>query len=206
MRFPRLSAAATALVLVAGACGDSTGPQVELSDAEVEILFEAIADVLAEVGAPGVGFHQAGLTGQDPRLPGLFLSSASMPPVSFNATVGCAGGGNVTVSGSGNDNVTGETGSFDFDIDEVFNECVTEGGITVDGNLNLTGEGESTETSGSVSLDVEGNLTVTTPDASGSCRLDYGFSASFTGTSFNFEIHGTICGRNIEDIISQQDL
>ena len=201
MRLMRVVPLAVALTLVAGACGDSTGPQVEMTDAEIELLFEAISEVLAEADVP-LFLHETSLSRIQPQMSSLFLSSASQPPVSFSASASCDEGGTFSVSGSGNSDET----SFDFDIQEIFNDC-DAGDFTIDGDINIDGNGTSTESSADIEMNVDGNLTVETEDGrTGACRLDYGFTLTSSGTSFTFEIHGTICGRDVEDIISQQDI
>ena len=161
MRFPRFASVAVALALMTGACGDSTGPQIELSQAEAEELFDVLDEILGGLDF-GVGFSQA-----SPRLPGLMLSSAGMPPV--NESSSCTGGGNVSINGNVSD---GSSENFDFDLTLGFNSCKDEG-YTVNGDLDYAGNGTLSQTSFSFSFSINGTLTVTLPDArTGSCTFD----------------------------------
>lgn len=180
MRIRRLAPLVIAVALVSSACGDSTGPQVELSDAEIGQLFAAINGIFTDV----VGnFSVAN--------PALNFSLMGVSDV-IDLTVTCDGGGTAAVTGE--ENSTGT--SFDFDADIDFTDCVSEG-FTLGGGLNFSGAGTATETSVTLEMTIDGDLLVETGDGrAGTCTMDLSYDLELTGTTLNLTTSGKVCGKS----------
>ena len=199
MRWNHFVRNAMVLTLAVGlvACGDDsddpTDPGDELTQAEAEIMMEA----LFEAG----GFFVTG-TGGGPA--GVV--------VTVDETVGCPGGGNVNVSGSLD--IDEQTGNFDYTITQTHNNCTStapsDGSTwTFDGNPNVTIDLDATvsETAFDMNGSQTGAISWSGKGKNGSCSIDitYDFSGSQDGSSFSGSIQGSVCGISISDNISISD-
>lgn len=179
MRLRRSGHVVIALALAGSACGDSTGPQIELTQQETAELFTAIYEVFGDFAE----FSRAN--------PGVSLSLMGIAD-DINETVGCPQGGSALVTGTENSTLT----TFDLDADLDFSDCGSRGFI-IGGGLNFSGSGTSTETSFAVDLTISGDLAVETDDGrSGACTTELDFSLEASATASSFSASGSICGAN----------
>jgi len=181
----RRAAVSLAAVAVA-ACGDSTGPRANLSDAQVADMLQAMSSVSNFGGVPG----------------------APLAMVSVSETVSCPNGGSATSSGSVNSNEA--AGTAIVQITQSFTGCKatgSEGRVwTFDGNpnvaTNLNTSYNATTGAFSITGTQIGGIKFASDLGSGSC--DVSLQLSFTGnqTSFNASLSGMACGHQIQQSIS----
>lgn len=188
--------ASVALAAASLACGDSTAPNVTLTDAQVGDMLDAITAVsFASTGAGGGLFvHGAGETAN--------------VTVTLSETVSCPNGGSASVNGT----VTGDpaTGAFSAEVTQGFTACAApskQGRVwTFDGDPNIVTELSGTEnaTTGAFSLTATqvGGVKFASNLGAGSCALDLALTASGNATSGTVTLSGTACGRTIQRTVT----
>jgi hypothetical protein len=165
-------------------------------------IFGAMADATASAGyfEPGVGKAEATAIRNatpsaslivpsigEPRFVSP-LTSITLGPYAFS----CPAGGTIIVNGS----VTGNSTSSSFNVTETINSCA-DGGITFNGNPNVTVSGNS-GLSGNVFSDtvtMTGGFTY----GSNSCTINVTVTATVNETTYaeNGTVSGTVCGLNV---------
>lgn len=192
----RLGALALLLSFGLLACGDDSPTQSgdELSQAEVEVMMEALAM------AGGAGFFTGG------GFPAAHGTAAQ--EVSYNETVDCSGGGSVGISGT--ISVSGQGESISLNWTMTHNSCTetapSDGSSwTFNGDpsvtLALTGSGG--ENNFSYQGSQQGGIAWSSGGRSGSCGIDvqYNMSGSAQG-SVSVSVSGTVCGRDVSGTFS----
>lgn len=170
---------AWALVPVMGVFGCGGGGdtfEAEDQQATTQAVMAAVNTAVAQALAGGQSLREA------------------QESIQLDATVDCASGGTVGVSGTG-------SSAADFDVEVTFDAC-DDGNVTLDGSLSyqwsvggvdLTG-GSVDASSVSVDIAIEGTVTVS-GSVTGSCEFDYRVSASQSGAS----IEGSVCGVDAQE-------
>lgn len=190
-RFLSLAAVA-ALSLGATACGgdkddEATGPTGNLSKAEVEDAFSA----LAAVGLFDFGFG----SDQMPTAVGLSAQTGSTT-ITLDETEPCPAGGTLRVTGS--ISVNSSTGQATADIRQTHAACkaTSETGRvwTFNGNPNLRLQMNSSTTGFTGSM--TGGFTYSSNGASGSCTANITFNANAQGIG---SVSGTMCGQSVSE-------
>jgi hypothetical protein len=189
MNFRLLRLAALSLVLTAAACGDSTAPNVELTEEQIDDMMDAMAAAGSPGFVPPVG---------------------TLAVVTVTETADCPNGGTTTLSGTLDDNVN--TGAFSMTITQGFTNCrstSSSGRVwTFNGKPNIvttmTGSENLTTGAFSFSGSQTGGITFSSDLGSGSC--DFDVTITMTGNNnteqFSGSISGTVCGRNISQSLS----
>lgn len=193
---PFLRGASVALAAFTLACGDSTAPSVNLSEAEVGDMLEAMSAVSYIGAGPGTGLfvHRAGQTAN--------------ATYTVSETVECPNGGSATMNGTATDDP--DAGTFTAQITQGFSGCAapSSGGRvwTFDGDPNIT-----TNLSGSQNLSTGAfTLSATQTGAvkfasnlgAGRCAIDITLTLTGNETSVSATVSGTACGRTIQRSIS----
>lgn len=192
MRTRLLKAVAASVVLSVAACGDSTAPNVNLSDEQIAEMMEALAN--------------AGLFGVTPPPVG----GGSMAIVTLNESVECPNGGTASVSATINDNET--NGSIAISITQGFTNCKATSSAgrmwTFNGNPNIvtTFNGTSNEQTGAFTLNGSqtGGILVSSDLGSGACAFDvtYAMSGNDNTGAFQGSVTGTICGKDFSQSLT----
>lgn len=190
MRAKSLSAFAVSLVLTIAACGDSTAPSVDLDDAQIADMMDAMAS--------------AGVAGFTPPPTGTFAV------ITFDETVDCPSGGTSSVNATIDDG--GTTNSVTMSFTQGFSNCKSTSSTgrmwTFNGKPNIvtTFTGTSNEETGAFSLSgtQTGGLTFSSDLGSGACDFDltYSMSGNNNTEEFTGSVSGTVCGRNFSQSLS----
>jgi hypothetical protein len=186
--YRRALVAATALTL---ACGDSTGPSVELTEEQVD-------DMLSALTAAG-GFDMVG------SAPGAQSLQALKAVITVSDVVECPNGGNASVSGSFN--VNDQTEAFSMTITQGFADCKAtseETGRlwTFNGSPNITTQlsGTVNQTSGATTItgSQTGGIRFSSDLGSGVCNINITINVSEDGNGVaSGSISGTMCNHTI---------
>lgn len=190
MRTHSLSAIAASLLLALAACGDSTAPNANLDEAQIEDMMDAMAN--------------AGVAGFTPPPTG------NMAVVTITETVQCPDGGSSNVNATIDDG--GTTNSVSMTFTQGFSNCKSTSSAgrlwTFNGKPNIvtTFTGTSNETTGAFSMSgtQKGGITFASDLGTGACDFDLTFSMSgneLTG-QFTGSMSGTVCGRTISQSLS----
>ena len=179
-------ASAAVLALTNAACGDSTGPRANLSEAQVADMLEAMSEVASFGTVPG----------------------APLAVVNVSQTVDCPNGGSANVSGSVNENQAAGTATVQ--ITQGFSGCKATSSAgrvwTFDGDpsivTNLSTSYNATTGAFSITGTQVGGIKVTSDVGSGSCQINLTISLSGDQTSFQGSLSGSACGHNIEQSMS----
>lgn len=187
---------AVAGMSIAG-CGSSTEPAtIPMSQADVTLLLSELDTAFA--GAVSFTLMAPTAPGESPHFIRVPVSggvaSASLPKVSlstFSETDPCNYGGNVVVAGSDN----GASPTDHFDITTSFSACKLPD-FTVGGSLEFKADITSSSTSATISLSVNGTLTINTNDGrSGSCPINFTASGYISeGSQSDVTTSGSVCG------------
>jgi hypothetical protein len=191
-----MSALAVGLALTLVACGDNpvgVNSGDELTDAEIQAIFNAFSGAFSDVNASAHVVAPAD---------GIQMADIQVDH-SVNVTAPCALGGEITLDGSVNGTVNDETFASDLvmEVDVLFAACGVasdQNTLTVDGDIEFDSHVVLSETEFSANGSQEGGFEFTTNDGrSGSCAIDIEFSASYTeGTSAQSSVSGRVCGRS----------
>lgn len=191
---PRLfrAFAVASLAVSVTACGDSTAPKFDLTEAQVADMMDALAT--------------AGLAGFNAPM------ARNLAVVTVNQTVDCPNGGSATINGSIDEGTTGTSVSMSFT--QGFSNCKatsSQGRMwTFNGNPNIvsTFTGTSNMQTGAFSFSgtQKGGITAASDLGSGACAWDvtYSISGNENTGAFSGSVSGTVCGRNISQSISAQ--
>jgi hypothetical protein len=187
----RASVALAALTL---ACGDSTGPNANLSEEQVGDMLDAMSAVASFSEVPDVALSSALVA--SPR-----TANATM---SFSQTVDCPNGGSANVSGTTTDDEA--TGQVTAQVTHSFNGCAatsSEGRVwTFNGNPNIVTNMSASfnETTGAFTMTTTqvGGVRFTSDVGSGVCQINLTFTMSGNETSLSGSLSGTACGHNIQ--------
>jgi hypothetical protein len=187
-----------------GACGDSTGIDVELSEAEAAALADAV--VQAAIFATGSGPSQPAAVGGPQRAP--YSSGAS---VSFMAD--CPAGGSVDVDGSvavSGDDATGES-RIELNVSHDHEGCIVESDdgvqFTFDGapHLNFDFVIES-DGAGEIGWEgvLAGALEWSNDEREGRCTiaLQFGGLISDVESAIEVSLEGSVCSRAVSHSMS----
>lgn len=193
-----LRRASVALAAFTLACGDSTGPNANLSEEEVGDLLDAMSAVAYVGDVPGGSMSRAGLR---------YSPETANATVSVSETVDCPNGGSATWSGTATDNP--DAGTATAQVTQSFNACAatsSEGRLwTFDGNPNIVTNVSASynETTGAFSMTTTqvGGIRFASDLGSGACQINLTFTMSGDENSFSANISGSACGRNIQQSI-----
>ena len=185
------SLAVASLALTFTACGDSTAPNLELTEDQVADMMDALTTAgLAGYGSTGSNFAV----------------------VTIDRTVDCPEGGSASVNASYDDGSTGTTVTMS--ITQGFSNCKatsSQGRMwTFNGNPNIvsTFTATSNETTGAFTFSgtQKGGITASSDLGSGACGWDvtYSFSGNDNTGAFSGSVTGTVCGRSVSQSISAQ--
>jgi hypothetical protein len=187
---------AAGLALTLAACGDDpvgVNSGDELSDAEIQAIFNAFGGAFSDVNAAAHVVAPAD---------GIQMADIHVDH-SVDVSTACALGGEIALNGSVNGTVNDETFASDLEMEVgvQFDACgiaSDQNTLTVDGNIEFDSHIVLSETEFSASGSQEGGFEFTTNDGrSGSCAIDIDFSASYVeGTSAQSSVTGTVCGRS----------
>jgi hypothetical protein len=192
-----ISGLATALSLTLSACGDDplgVNSGDELSDAEIQALFNQLGEALGDV-SPSASIVRAP--------DGLQLAEISVDQ-SVSVTAPCQSG-TISVDGSVSGTVDDQTFESDLSMGVTvdFAACSFPSNdltVTVDGQPDITFQADFLLTQESLSVDgsQRGGFSFTTSDGrAGSCAIDIEFDASYTtGSAAVSSVSGTVCGRS----------
>lgn len=190
--------AAVAALVFSAACGDSTGPAIQLTEDQTEDMMEAFSLITSQ------GLDQTGGTGA--LNVGMLIINHDI-----EASGPCPEGGTFTLNGTGSTNTDTEMESGSFT--QNFSGCKATSSAgrqwTFDGDPNIT-------TSYSFSYNTQAETatwTTTTTGAfkatsdigSGRCAINYTMTLSFGPDSFTGNVDGSVCGRDIEVDLSVED-
>lgn len=196
------AAVVVAAAFVVGACGDSTGPTSNLTQAESMAVFNEVLAAIFAVGLGGGGSPEASATYAVAADRMLALAAEVI-----DETVPCEGGGSIRVHGSITDQTDANgVGSFDFSLTETPNNCgvVTESGRTyrVNGNPNIHMTGamsfDEEGPTGPFTMSFHGGLAWTATSGgsgSGSCSINLDYTIDMT--TFQGTVVGGICGHAV---------
>ena len=189
--------ASVALAAFTLACGDSTGPNANLSEEEVTDMLDAMSSIVSFEEMPGMSASMAGL-----RL----SPETANATVSFSQTVDCPNGGTSGISGSATDD---EAGNMTAQFTQSFNSCAatsSEGRLwTFNGNPNIVTNISAThnEATGAFSMTATqvGGVRFASDLGSGACQINLTLTMSGNETSFSASVTGSACGRNIQQSV-----
>ena len=191
----RASLAVAALTL---ACGDSTGPTVQLSEAQTGDMLSAMSAVssFGDVSAAsGMSANRSGAS--------LRMANATM---NFSQTVSCPNGGNASVTGSANDNTPN---TVVLQITQGFSGCAAtseHGRVwTFHGDPNIVTSVTAThdQATGVYSMTATqvGGIRFESDLGSGKCQVDLTFTMNGDANSFSGTLNGTACGHTIQQSV-----
>lgn len=182
--------AATSLAFSIAACGDSTGPNVTLTEEQVADMMDAMAN--------------AGAAGFTPPPVG------NLVVLTINQTVDCPNGGTSSVAATIDENVN--TGATAMTITQGFTNCKSASSTgrvwTFNGKPNIvsTFNGTSNAATGAFTMSgtQKGGISFSSDLGTGACDFDVTFSMSGNENTeqFSVTVSGTVCGRNISQSIS----
>lgn len=191
-----IASLAVGLALTLAACGDNpvgVNSGDELSDAEIQAVFNAFSGAFSNVNASA---HAAA------PVEGIQMADIQVDH-SVDVSTACALGGEIGLNGSVDGTVNDETFASDLEMEVgvAFDACGVASDqitLTVDGEIDFYAHVVVGETSFSADGWQRGGFEFTTNDGrSGSCAIDIDFSASYTeGTSAESSVSGTVCGRS----------
>lgn len=191
-----LRGASVALAAASIACGDSTAPNVTLTDAQVGDMLDAITAVSLPGAVPGTGMfiHRTGETAN--------------VTVTLAETVSCPNGGSAAVNGTATSDPI--NGTFSAQITQGFTACAApseQGRVwTFDGNPNIVTNlsGTHNVNTGAFSLTATqvGGVKFSSNLGAGTCALDLSLTASGNDTSGTVTLSGTACGRTIQRTVT----
>lgn len=184
-----LRLAVASLVLTVAACGDSTGPNVTLTEEQIDDMMDAMANA----GSPGFA-----------------PPAANMAVITVTETADCPNGGTTSLNGTIDDNVN--TGAFSMTITQGFTNCKSTSSSgrvwTFNGKPNIvtamTGSENLSTGAFTFSGTQTGGVTFSSDLGSGAC--DFNVTITMSGNSnteqFSGSISGTVCGRNVSQTLS----
>lgn len=185
------SLAVASLALTFTACGDSTAPNLELTEDQVADMMDA----LSTAGLAGFG-----------------STTGNFAVVTINESVECPNGGTATVNASIDDGNTGTTVTMS--ITQGFSNCKATSSQsrlwTFNGNPNIvsTFTATSNEQTGAFSFSgtQKGGITASSDLGSGACSWDVTYSMSGNNNTgqFSGSVTGTVCGRSVSQSVSVQ--
>lgn len=185
-----------ALAAASLACGDSTAPNVTLTEAQVGDMLDAITAVSLPSAVPGTGMfiHRAGGTAN--------------VTVTLSETLSCPNGGSAAVNGTANSDPI--NGTFSAQVTQGFTACAApskQGRVwTFDGNPNIVTElsGTHNVNTGAFSLTATqvGGVKFASDLGAGSCAIDLSLTASGSDTSGTVTLSGTACGRTVQRTVT----
>ncbi len=185
-----------AIAALAIGCGDSTAPGVNLSEAQVEDMLEAMTAVsyIGQVAGPEFSIRRAG--------------QVANATVTVSETVECPNGGSVTVNGTATSDE--DAGTFSAQITQGFSACAapSESGRvwTFDGDPDITTNISAThdEATGAFSITAgqAGAVKFASNLGAGRCAIDLTLTLSGDATSGSATFSGTACGRSIQRTIT----
>ena len=187
--------ASVALAVFTLACGgDSTAPNVNLSEEQVGDMLDAMS-VVSAFDASGSSALRAG--GQ--------MASATL---SFANSVSCPNGGNASVNGTVSDGAT--QGSATLHITQNFSACAAtseQGRVwTFNGDPHIVTDVTTSynQTTGAYSMTATqvGGVRFSSNLGSGACEVNLTFTLTGDQTSFSGTLSGTACGRTIQQSVS----
>lgn len=183
-----------ALAVFTLACGgDSTAPNVTLSEAQVGEMLDAMSAVAA-FDASGQPALRAG-------------GQTANATLSFANTVSCPNGGNYNVNGTVSDGATAGTGTLH--ITQNFSACAAtseQGRVwTFNGDPHIVTDVTTSynQTTGVYSMTATqvGGVRFSSNLGSGSCEVNLTFTLTGDQTSFSGSLSGTACGRTIQQSV-----
>lgn len=178
------------------ACGDSTGPNANLSEAEVSDMLDAMSavasfgsDPQASSGGSGASLQMSNLT------------------VNVSQTVSCPSGGSTSVSGTATYDEA--AGTMTTQVTQTFSSCAatsSEGRVwTFNGNPSIVTNVSASynETTGAFSMTATqvGGIRFSSNVGSGSCQINLTLTISGDQDSFAGTLSGSACGHDIEQSI-----
>lgn len=182
--------AIASLALTFTACGDSTAPNLELTEDQVADMMDA----LSAAGLAGFGT----------------TPEASLAVVSYDGTVDCPNGGTASINATINENDAGTSVTLTFT--QGFSNCKatsSQGRLwTFNGNPNIVTNfsGTFNEETGDFTLNGSqtGGITASSDLGSGACawNVEYTMSGNDNTGAFSGNVSGTICGRNISQSVT----
>ena len=189
--------ACVALTVFTLACGDATAPEVNLTQAQVSDMLDAMSSVSSFGSGPGAGLYRSG------SAPGTANATATI-----SQTVACPNGGSATVNGTATDNPT--AGTVTVQITQSFSACAatsSEGRLwTFNGDPNIVTNisASSNVTTGAFSMTATqvGGIKFASELGSGSCQINLTLTMSGNESSFSGTLSGTACGQTVQRSIS----
>ena len=197
----RIRTLATAALVLLAACGDDPILPDDLTQAERDLLAEALLQRSLDLAVPA---NAAGG-------PGAAIMEQVEFSVTQSATIPCESGSiSASATVSGTVDTTAGTAAVDFLTTQTHQACVVSGEsgtIRLDGSPNIVNDyGFQISQGGGVTFDgtIEGGISWSTAgDRSGSCTIALSFSGSGNAAGeANASMTGTVCGQGVSNSVT----